>query len=91
MDQPQPPFEVGYVDTHINPFSGVLIDKDCCALCNAILPLPGEYPLLVVREEPDAPLYDATGGPGSTDEHGKPHIIQTGIRVLRPVCWHHAR
>lgn len=90
MNDSTPQFNFAYLEPFHNPFSGKLIEQDCCALCNAVLPLPGEYPMLVVRDEPDAKLYDCTGDTENTDENGQPTVIQTGIRIERPVCPHHA-
>lgn len=84
-------YEYAYLEPLINPFSGETIDKDCCALCGATLPLPGEYPMLVIREEPDARFFDCTGDPDSTDEHGHPRVLQTGLKVLRPICLQHVQ
>ena len=78
-----------HLDAFVNPFTGRRVEQTRCGVCGAALPLPGDYPMIVDRREPEEKLYDCTGDPGSTDKHGKPNIVQTGITVLKPVCLSH--
>jgi hypothetical protein len=81
--------EIRHLDAFVNPFTGKLVDRTCCGVCGAALPLPGDYALMVDRQEPDAKLYDCTGDPDSADADGKPKLIQTGMKILKPVCPSH--
>ncbi len=89
MNDPPRDFEIGRLAPHHHPLTGKWIDKDSCGICSAKLRLPGEYPLMVVEHHPEAKLYDLSGEPGSTNYHGKPRVIQHGLTILKPVCWHH--
>ena len=83
------PPEIAHLDAFVNPFTGTLVERTRCGICDTRLPLPGDYPMMLDRHEPGAKLYDCTNEPGSTDPKGRPKILQTGIRVLKPVCWAH--
>ena len=89
LKKPISPVEIRHLDSFTHPFSGKRVDRTRCGMCGAALPLPGDYAMMVERREPDAKLYDCTGDPGSADLQGKPEVIQTGIRILKPVCWAH--
>ena len=78
MNKPVFPVEIRHLDAFRCPFTGKRVDKTRCGLCGAALPLPGDYPMMVDREETDAKVYDCTGDPGSTDEHGKPELLTIG-------------
>jgi hypothetical protein len=47
--------------------------------------------MMVVEKHPDAKLHDCTGDAGSIRADGTPKVLQTGITVLKPVCWHHVQ
>lgn len=91
MTNPTSAVEVAHLAAFDSPFTGRRIDKTRCGMCGAVLPLPGEYPMMVESEDPHAKLYDCTGDPGSTDMEGKPKLLQTGLRILKPVCWAHVQ
>ena len=80
--------EIAHFDDYTHPLSGKHLTETTCGMCNAKLPLPGKYPLMVVRRELGN-LYDLTNDPGSTDEDGKPRVIQCGFNLVHAVCWHH--
>lgn len=80
--------ELRHFDPYVHPFTGRWVDKTRCGMCKAVLTLPGNYPVME-RTERDAKLYDCTGEPGSTEEQGNPKVLQTGIKILNPVCPHH--
>jgi hypothetical protein len=90
MNQTPSQPRIAHLDAFTNPFTGKPTTQTRCGICDAALPLPGEYPMMIVRHEPNAKLYDHTGDPGTTEPDGKPRIIQTGITIERPICWHHA-
>jgi hypothetical protein len=82
-------FRIAHLDAHTNPFTRQPVTRTRCAICNAQLPLPGDYPMVVIKRLPHPKLYDMTGQSGSTDENGQPRVLQTGIAIERPVCWTH--
>ncbi len=70
---------VGHFEPFTNPFTGQLLTHIRCGMCRALLPLPGDYPLQVEREDPNAIIIDLTG----------PNVAQHDVRIVKPICWHH--
>lgn len=81
--------QIAHLDAFVHPFTGKSVEKTRCGICGTTLLLPGDYPMMLDRHEPDAKLYDCTGDPGSADPQGNPKVVQSGIRILKPVCWAH--